>query len=162
MTDKDSFCELIRRNEKAMYAVALSVVGNDADAADVIGEAILRAYEKIYTLRDADAFKPWLLRIVRNTAVELVRKNSRVIYTEQHDGAYDSPESTLAIGLSLREAVKSLRQPYRTVIELYYYENMSVRQIAKITDTGEGAVKKLLSRARKMLRELLKEDFVNE
>ena len=59
----------------------------------------------------------------------------------------------------LREAVNSLKQPYRTVVVLFYYENLSVSKIAQITNTNVVAVKKQLSRARKMLREILKEDF---
>lgn len=57
------------------------------------------------------------------------------------------------------EAVNSLKQPYRTVVVLFYYENLSVSKIAQITSTNMVTVKKQLSRARKMLREILKEDF---
>ena len=61
--------------------------------------------------------------------------------------------------ITLREAVNSLKQPYRTVVVLYYYENLSVLKISQITGATSVAVKKQLSRARKMLREILKEDF---
>ena len=71
----------------------------------------------------------------------------------------DSPENDISARLTVREAVNSLKQPYRTVVVLFYYENLSVSKIAQITSTNMPAVKKQLSRARKMLREILKEDF---
>ena len=160
MTDKNEFCENIRLYEKSMYSLAFSIVKNNADAAEVISESILRAYKNIQTLKKADSFKPWILRIIHNTAVEMIRKNSKIIPMEETpDIPDDSPENDITIRLSVREAVNSLKQPYRTVVILFYYENLSVSKIAQITSTNIGTVKKQLSRARKMLREILKEDF---
>ena len=160
MTDKNEFCENIRLYEKSMYSLAFSIVKNNADAAEVISESILRAYKNIQTLKKADSFKPWILRIIHNTAVEMMRKNSKIIPMEETpDIPDDSPENDITIRLSVREAVNSLKQPYRTVVVLFYYENLSVSKIAQITSTNMPAVKKQLSRARKMLLEILKEDF---
>ena len=78
------------------------------------------------------------------------------------DLADEDVENHLLITISLQEAVKSLKQPYRTVITLYYYEDFSIAQIAKITDTSMVTVKQRLFRARKQLREILKEGFENE
>ena len=160
MTDKNEFCENIRLYEKSMYSLAFSIVKNNADAAEVISESILRAYKNIQTLKKADSFKPWILRIIHNTAVEMMRKNSKIIPMEETpDIPDDSPENDITIRLSVREAVNSLKQPYRTVVVLFYYENLSVSKIAQITNTNVVTVKKQLSRARKMLLEILKEDF---
>lgn len=71
-------------------------------------------------------------------------------------------EEKLTAHITLKAAVDSLEQPYRTTVVLFYYENLSVLEIAQITETTPAAVKKRLSRARNMLRELLKEDFNNE
>ena len=90
----------------------------------------------------------------------MIRKNSRIIPMEETpDIPDDSPENDITTSLTVREAVNSLKQPYRTVVVLFYYENLSVSKIAQITNTNVVAVKKQLSRARKMLREILKEDF---
>ena len=87
MIDKDTFCEQIRLHEKAMYYLAFSLVQNEADAADVIGEAILRAYKNIDGLKSEKAFKPWLLKIIHNTAVEYIRKNAKTISSQEIDVA---------------------------------------------------------------------------
>ena len=81
---------------------------------------------------------------------------------EISDSFYRGFEQKLTENISLKNAVDSLKQPYRTAVVLFYYENLSVLQIAQITETTPAAVKQRLSRARNMLKELLKEDFNNE
>ena len=160
MTDKESFCEHIRLCEKAMYSLAFSIVKNDSDAGEIISESIYRAYRNLDTLKNENSFKPWILRIVHNTAVETIRKNSKIIPMEEIPNILDdSLEKNITTRLTVCEAVNCLKQPYRTVVVLFYYENLSISKIAQITSTNIPAVKKQLSRARKMLREILKEDF---
>ncbi len=159
MTDKDVFCEKIRLCENAMYALAFSVVRNESDAGEVISESIYRAYKSFGTVKSMNSFKPWILRIVHNTAVDFIRKNSKDVPMEEAQAYIDSSEGEVTSRLALRDAVESLKQPYRTVVILFYYENLSVSKIAQITETNIAAVKKQLSRARKMLTEILGEDF---
>lgn len=160
LSDKDEFCEHIRLCEKAMYSLAISIVKNESDAGEIISESIYRAYKNLDKLNNINLFKPWILSIVHNTAVEMIRKNSKVITMDEiPDIVAGSTENDITTKLTLNSAVKSLKQPYRTVVVLYYYENLSISKIAQITDTNIVAVKTQLSRARKMLREILKEDF---
>lgn len=143
-----------------MYFLALSIVKNDSDAEEVISESIYRAYKNLNTLKNEKYFKTWLLHIVHNTAVEAIRKSSKVIHSaEILESQSRTCENEIATKLALRDAVESLKLPYRTVVVLFYYENLSVSDIARITNTSSAAVKKQLSRARKMLFDILKEDF---
>lgn len=157
---KERFCENIREYENAMYAVAFSVVQNEADAAEVLSESIYRAYKNLSSLRNQKAFKSWILRIVHNTAVEELRKHGRYIQTDTFPETEAEERVELTTKLALREAVDSLSQPYRTVVVLFYYQNLSTSEIAKITETAEANVRKQLSRARGMLKDILKEDFL--
>lgn len=157
---KDDFCEQIRLCEGAMYRLALSIVKNRCDAEDVLSEAVYLAYKNLDTLKNSRSFKPWILRIVHNAAVGLIRKNAPIVLTdtipEEND---ENSENRLATSLTLRQAVESLKQPYRTVVVLFYYENIPAAKIAQITGARPAAVKQQLSRARKLLWEMLKEDF---
>lgn len=161
LTDKDTFCDQVRLHERAMYSLAFSMVNNDADAAEILSEAIFRAYKKKDTLKDITAFKPWILRIVHNAAVDYIRKNTACVPLNEIELVTEDHKEQIIDTISVQDAVKSLRQPYRTVIELYYYEGFSISQISKITDSTVITVKQRLSRARKQLREILKEDFRN-
>lgn len=158
--DKDSFCDAVRKCENAMYALAFSLVQNDSDAGEVLSESIYRAYKNMDTLKNENAFKSWILRIVHHTAVEMIRKNTRMQSVEEIPVQIrEGDENRITTNISVREAVKRLKQPYQTVVILFYYENLSLLQIAQITEKNIVTVKQQLSRARKMLRELLKEDF---
>lgn len=162
MIDKDLFCRLIKQNEKAMYSVAFSILSNESDAADAISESIYRAYKNLDTLNNIYSFKPWLLRIVRNCAVELVRSNKKLLSIDDFEIEESSSENEIVTALTLRKAVNQLKQPYREVVVLYYFEDLSIAQISKITNTSVATAKQQLSRARKMLREMLMETFSNE
>ena len=163
LTDKEAFCEQIRFCEQSMYSLAYSIVKNESDAVEIISESIYRAYKNSDTLKNKDSFKPWILRIVHNTAVEMIRKNSKVIPLEQIPQTHcENSENQITEKLDVRKAIENLKQPYRTVVILYYYEDFSISKIAQITDTNIMTVKKQLSRARQMLRDVLKEDFTNE
>lgn len=160
MLSEEEFCAYIKEYEQSMYSVAFSIVKNEADAAEAISEAIYRGYKNLDSLKNRKSFKPWILRIVHNTSVELVRKDTRIVPVEslEENTAYVQ-DSDIAEKLTIRKAVETIKQPYQTVIILFYYENLSTAQIARITNTNIVAVKKQLSRARKMLFEILKEDF---
>lgn len=146
-----------------MYAVAYSVVKNEYDAGDVIGEAILKAYSRLDTLKNPEAFKSWIIRIVHNEAIELIRKNKSVMELDaaEHIASNDT-ESKRTETMDLQAALKTLAQPYSTVITLYYYEGFTVADIAEVTGVTALSVRKQLSRGRKQLRRILKEDFLHE
>lgn len=158
--DKEKFCENIRLCEGAMYSLAYSIVRNETDAGEVVSEAIFRAWKNLDFLKNRGSFKPWILRIVHNVAVEMVRKDSKLVFVdEMTEYSDEGGENKITTRLALRDAVERLRRPYREVVLLFYYENLSVSKIAQVLGTNIAAVKKQLSRARKMLREVLKEDF---
>lgn len=159
MVDKDTFCRLIRENEKAMYSVAFSIVSNESDVADAISESIYRAYKSLDTLKNINSFKPWILRIVRNTAIGLVRNSSKQISIDDVEIETDNDENKLITALTLKNAVENLKQPYKTVVVLYYFEDLSIAQISKITGASVVSAKQQLSRARHMLRDMLMETF---
>ena len=145
-----------------MYSVAFSILSNESDAADAISESIYRAYKNLDTLNNIYSFKPWLLRIVRNCAVELVRSNKKLLSIDDVEIEESSSENEIVTALTLRKAVDQLKQPYREVVVLFYFEDLSIAQISKITGTSVVTAKQQLSRARKMLREMLMETFSNE
>lgn len=163
MTIKDEFCEYIRLNEKSMYYLAYSIVHNEHDANEIISESIYRAYKAFPTLKNKNAFKPWILRIVHNTANEILRKDARIIHLDHvEEIAIEETKNETNTKAIVTEAIKKLKQPYQTVTILYYYEDLSIRQIAHVTHTNILTVRQQLSRSRKMLSALLKEDLIYE
>lgn len=160
MKSNEEFCENVRHCQKAMYSLAFSILKNDFDAADAISETVLKAFSNINSLKNDKCFKTWILKILHNTCLEMINKNHPALDIDAQYYIEDTSISDTSENISLREAVESLKNPYRTVTILYYYEDFSIKDIAKITQCSIPAAKKQLSRARIMLKEILnKEDF---
>ena len=159
--EKEFFCECIRQQEKSMYALAFSILKNENDAADIMQEAILKAYCNMDNLRDKKKFKSWILSIVHNTAIDFLRKHRETVNIEDQWGiSTPQPPIDMAAKLTVWEAVQKLKLPYQTVVILFYYDNLPIQKISEITSTPAVTVRQQLFRARKMLAKLLnKEDF---
>ena len=78
--DKQTFSEAVQRMERSLYRVAMSYTGNVSDAADVVQEALLRAWNRRDTLRDERYFDTWLMRVVINESKTLLRRRRRVLW----------------------------------------------------------------------------------
>ena len=161
MIYREEFCNKIKQNEASMYYFAYSIVRNKDDASDVVNESILKAYDKLVNLKNEELFKSWILRIVHNTAIELIRKNKDVINIEEVYNKLEVEENCeVETKLTLRDAINKLKHPYREVIILFYYEDFSTEKISKITNSNIFTVRKQLSRARKQLKAILKEENI--
>src|SRR6516164_7820879 len=76
--DRDAFAELVARHERAAWATARRIVGDDHIASDAVQEAFLHSYHRLSTLRIPARFGVWLLKIARREAVRLARRRSRL------------------------------------------------------------------------------------
>lgn len=153
------FCSQVGAMKNSMYALAIGILKNEADAEDAIQNALLSAYEHLDDLRLFDKLRPWVLKILTRECYRIA--DHRTDYAEL-DEIPDAavPCVDLDTKTSVWNAVCSLETGYREIIILFYYENLSTREIARILNLSEENVRKRLSRARAMLRTLLdKEDF---
>ena len=160
-SDREFFCQKIREYEGSMYAAAYGILRNQDDAADIIQESILKAYCSLDTLQNPRQFKPWIMRIIHNTAIDFLRKNRNLADYELEEEVPDERHSVDAdTKMTLWQAVEKLKLPYRLVIILFYYKDYSIQEISQVTGAPQPAVRQQLSRGRKMLAKLLnKEDF---
>lgn len=150
---------LARRFAPAVYRLAYARTGCRADAEDVMQEVFLRLV-RARPVFDSEAHaRAWLLRVASNCASDLFRLpwRRREVPLEEDLPAAESPEAG-----SVTEAVLSLPARYRLPVHLYYYEDLSVAEIGKIIGKSEGTVKSRLFRARRLLRERLKEEDSGE
>lgn len=147
------FCERVNENSGGLYWLAKSILHNDEDVKDAVQEAVLTAYEKLGSLRDEGSFKPWIMRILANTAYSMIRRRKPETDIDMlaedlpAPSAGDSEES-----MALWQAVSGLGEGLRAVTVLFYYEDMPIREISRALGITEGTVKARLSRARAKLR----------
>ena len=152
---KEELGELIMASEDAMYHVAKTLLYSDADCADAIQEAIVKAFSKLDTLKKDAYAKTWLMRILLNECYSVMRKEKRVVSLEdyrQEEKAEEQKDYS-----DLYEAIYRLSEEMRLSVTLYYLEGYSVREIATMMKTTESAVKNRLARARQRLRNELAE-----
>lgn len=152
---KEQLGQLILASEDTMYRVAKTLLRSDADCADAIQEAIVKAFSGLHTLRRDSYAKTWLVRIVINECYTIMRKEKRVVSIEDYVPEEEA-ESTQDYS-DLYEAVSRLPKEQRLSVALYYMEGYSVKEIAELMETSESAVKSRLARARARLKQELTE-----
>lgn len=150
---REEFAAAVTEHGRRMYRAARAVLDRDADAEDAVSQAVLQAWQSLDKLRDKSAVRPWLVKIAVNCAYAQRRKQGKVVYLEDLPEEPAAPEAPRQVGLW--EAVCALPAERRVVVTLFYYEDMSVEQIAKCLGEPRGTVKSRLSRARKQLKEML-------
>lgn len=136
-----------------MYHIAKSLLYNDADCADAIQEAIVKAFVKLHTLKDDSYAKTWLIRIVMNECYAIMRKEKKIISLQDYQ--MNEQETESKDYSDLYEAIFRLPEQIKLCVTLYYMEGYSVKEVAALLDTAESAVKNRLAKARGKLKEAL-------
>lgn len=147
MTNEQFVCH-ITDAEKSLYRVAKSILKNDEDCADAIQNAILKAFDKLGTLKHEKHFRTWLTRILINECYHMLKdRREQVPYEEYMEGQ----ESTADYS-EVFTALMELEDMYRVPFSLHYIEGYSTSEIAKLLDISVSNVKTRLSRARAKLQ----------
>lgn len=147
--DQAAFSRLIESNQQSMYRVAYAMLQNDSDALDAIQESIIKAYISINRLQKSELFKTWLIRILINQCNYLLRQRKKVIplevtMTERKTRA----EPDIDTQLTVKVALQKLDEQLRIIVVLFYYEDLSIKEIARLSNLPVGTVKSRLNRAR--------------
>ena len=145
--DPDAFFSLIYFYMKDLYRVAISILMNDEDAADVIQDTILGCWEKLHTLKQEKYFKTWLTRILINHCYDMRKKQQRMTTMED----YEEPVAEDQYNVELKEALGQLDEKYRIVMVLYYSEGYQTGEIAELLEIPRSTVQTRLQRGREKL-----------
>lgn len=150
---KEWFSDEIRKLQDGMYKISFSILKNEDDCQDAVQECIYKAYKNLDKLINKKKFKSWIYQILVNTCYELV--NNKVNHLEIEEQEIEDKKEDIDNKMTIWNAVQKLDQPYRTTIILFYYEDMSIKQISEITNIKPDAIKKQLSRGREKIKEVL-------
>jgi len=160
---KKACYELYRLYSKAMLNVAFRIVGNIAEAEDVLQEAFVDAFSKLKDFRQDTTFGLWLKQIVVNRSINLLRKRRlELIELEGEqieniaDEEPDDDEETQYQAARVKEAIKELPDGYRVVISLYLLEGYDHEEIGQILNISENTSRTQFLRAKRKLVENLK------
>eukprot|EP00828_Plagiopyla_frontata_P046556 TRINITY_DN8307_c0_g1_i2.p2 TRINITY_DN8307_c0_g1~~TRINITY_DN8307_c0_g1_i2.p2 ORF type:complete len:188 (-),score=40.71 TRINITY_DN8307_c0_g1_i2:112-675(-) len=159
--DKQSFSELIKKNKLYLYKTAYTYVKNEEDALEILQECTYRVLISIEKLKKYKYFKTWITRIVINCSLDFIKKEN-TLYPLKDEIKMESTNESIDEKLDLYNAIDLLRDNYKTVIILKYFNDMTIENIARVMQAPENTVKTYLRRAKESLSKILKEDFLNE
>jgi RNA polymerase sigma-70 factor (ECF subfamily) len=159
--DLDSFGKLCEHYYAPMVAIAYSVLRDHQLAEDAAQEAFARGLVSVRTLKEPAKFAPWLARICRNVAIDMVRDRPPQVSAEDLAPAYDGgkDEST---GQVVREAIARLPIALREVTILRYYSDCSYEQISVVLGLSKMTINGRLTRAKRKLAKYLRRAGVQE
>ena len=170
--EREAFYELVRPYERMIYATAISVVRNPADAEEVAQEAVFKAFSGLSSFRGESKFSTWLLQITYNEARMKLKKARAHLYEsidQQQSEDGDSwpkdfadwrpiPSELLEqseIRHAVQVAINSLRPIYREVLVLRDIQHLTIQETTTILGISGASVKTRLHRARMLLRDSL-------
>ena len=153
---ESAYTEAVYRNQKRIYLIALSFLRSPEDAEDVMQNVLLKLWQRRLGFNDETHMDKWLTRVTVNESRSLLRKQRSEVPLEQAEAVYTAP--SFPPEQELIRAVLALPANLRTVIHLFYYEELSVKEIAKLLHLSQSAVKTRLCRGREKLKQTLEEE----
>lgn len=146
--------DFVRKHENRLYRTAIAIMGNKADAEDIVQDTFMKVLEKQPHFESCKHENAWLTRVT----VNLCRSRLRSTWWKKTQPLLDSYPARSDREQQLLETVLSLPAKYRIVLHLFYYEGYSTKEISEITDQKESTVRSQLTRARRKLGLLLEEE----
>jgi RNA polymerase sigma-70 factor (ECF subfamily) len=176
--DRAAYAEIVRRYQAPLYRYVMRLVKTPEEASDQLQESLVKAFRNLGKFDVSRPFGPWLYRIARNTCLDHLRRQAaRPVMTEGATTGNDDEDRPSAIDRAeaegveadplaavsgkqlsqrVQDAVKTLDDKYREVIELYHFEGLTYEEIAEVLRIPLGTVMTRLFRARKKLATQLK------
>lgn len=157
---KDCYTEAVIRNNKRLYLIALSFTKNHYDAEDILQNIFLKLWKYEKAFENNEHIDKWLTRVCVNESknhLKLSFRKNNFLEDEKELYTFDSIRD-----VDVFNAVMSLPKKERITVHMFYYEDMSVKDISCLLNVKESAVKTRLNRARNKLREILGDEWIYE
>ena len=159
--DSNDFERVFRRNNKRLFLIALSFTANQYDAEDILQNVFMKLLKIKTEFENDEHIDKWLTSVTVNESKNLLKSAFRKKSADFEDYvapySFESEKSE-----DLFNAVMSLPKKLRTVIHLFYYEDMPIKEIADMLNIKQSAVKTRLCRAREQLKIKLGDDWNDE
>ena len=154
--DEQRFTDAVRQYQRLLFHIAYAMLHNEQDCADAVQQALLNAWRTRKKLRNEQAMKAWLSRILVNECHTILRRRRRVRFTELSD---DLPAPPQVDNLPLHDALEKLPPHLRMPLVLNYLEGFTVAEISEALRIPAGTVKSRMAQGRKQLGGMLKDEW---
>lgn len=162
--NREAFEDLINMYFDRLYKEAYLRCKHEEDAKEIVQETIYKAYRNIKSLKEPKYFKTWLSKILINVSNDYMRKNG-MIELEHDENDYVKKvhnDDQIEIKMDLYNAMDELEDKYKDVIILRYIEDLKIEDISEILERPVNTIKTHIRKAIKDMKNLLKEDYIND
>ncbi len=162
--DRNAFSQLVDSYRDMVYTLCIRMLGNETDAAEAAQDVFVKAFRALEGFREKSKFSTWLYRIAYNHCISVIRKKVKIIdlVDEFPDTGEEREEWNGLDSLSEQErsrylklAMESLPETDAVVVTLFYYEELSLEEIAEITGLSNSNIRIKLHRSRKRMYQML-------
>ncbi len=165
--DQAAMTELYTKTNHELFKLIRSIVRNEDDANDILQDSFIKCFANLSSLENPERFMPWMKRIAANTAKDYLKKKKPTLFTElsseEDEEAVDFEEDhwealpDVVIDRKetqrlMQEMLSVLSEDQRLVVGLYFYQQMSIKEIAAFLQCSENTIKSRLNYARKKLK----------
>lgn len=155
---RESLERLVNKYQTNLFVTAFNICRNAEDAKDVVQDTFIAYHTSNQQFNDEQHIRAWLFRVTINKAKDVIKsfwhRNKMPLEDYLETLPFESKEDS-----DLFQAVMNLPNKYRIVIHLFYYEDYSIREISQILHISESNTKTRLSRGRKLLKDVLMEEW---
>ena len=160
--DREAFEMIIRRQSRALFAIAYGILQNREEAEDSVQDALVKAWKSRWCVRDPEKFPAWLCMIARHRARDVFRKRRTVPLPNEATESLASETTRNRnttdefLDRQLRSALAALPELHRSALMLRYFEEMDYQSIEKLLGLTNGALRGILGRALATMRKQLR------
>jgi len=169
--DSEAFSPLVDAHKDMVYTVCLRMLSSEADAEEAAQDVFVKAFRSIGSFQAKAKFSTWLYRITYNHCISVIRKKVKMIdmVEEIPEGEVDEGELNGLNSISAEErskylklAIESLAETDAVVVTLFYYDELSLEEIAKVTGLSNSNIRIKLHRSRKKMYQVICENLKSE
>ncbi len=163
--DRKAQFELYKQYSQAMYNICLRMVNNEMEAEDILQQSFMDVFSKIHMFKFESSIGAWIKRIVINNSINFLKKRKLQLteLNEQVSSEKIEEVETSSLNIQIvKDAVHELPEGYRVVFNLYAFEGYDHKEIGAILGVTEATSKSQYSRAKRKLKEIIQNDFVEQ
>lgn len=157
---EEKFIHAVKRNSQRLFVIAFSYLKNKHDAEDALQNAFLKLWKSKIEFNDDLGIDKWLTKVLVNDCKNFFNLSFR--QNKSIEEVYDVSTFDKYFNVDLYNAVMSLNKKERLCVILFYYDDLTISDISKITGIKESTVKSLLKRSRNKLKLKLGDEWIYE
>ena len=162
----NAYSFLVERYKHMVFTLTLRIVKNREEAEEVAQDVFVKAYKNLENFKGDSKFSTWIYKIAYFASLDVIKRNKRQVKTEDIDSLYDGNLENVQDALKdlhekdrkkvINEAILKLNEEERIILTLFYFEELSIKEISKVVNLSDDNIKVKLFRSRKKLASILK------